>query len=99
MSDSQSVNTTVNLSSLTSTSGVASSTAASLADGTYTVTLSYQDSLGNPASTDVETAVTIDTTGPVITAINSSILFPPGASITWTTNEAATSHVEYGLTA
>jgi len=98
MGNSQSVNTTVNLSNLASTSDVTSATASSLADGTYTVTLSYQDYLGNPASTDVETVVVIDTVGPVISVINSSILFPPGAAITWTTNEGATSRVEYGLT-
>lgn len=32
-----------------------------LPDGTYTVTLSYQDYLGNPASTAVASSVTIDT--------------------------------------
>jgi hypothetical protein len=98
MGNSQSVDTAVNLVSLASTSGVASATAGSLADGTYTVTLSYQDYLGNPMSTDVSSNVIIDTTAPVITAINSSILFPPGAAITWTTNEASSSRVEYGLT-
>jgi hypothetical protein len=63
------------------------------------VTLSYQDYLGNPANTAVASVVVIDTTGPVISAINSSILYPPGAAITWTTNEGSTSRVEYGLTA
>ncbi len=95
MNNNQSVNTTVNLSSLTSTSGVSSATASSLADGTYTVTLSYQDYLGNPASTDIETSVTIDTTPPVISSIYSAIQYPPGASITWSTNEDATSRVLY----
>ncbi len=98
MSDSQSVDTAVNLASLSSTTGVAATTAASLADGTYTVTLSYQDYLGNPASTDVETVVVIDTTGPVISGISVVIRHPPGANITWTTDEDATSHIEYGLT-
>ncbi len=71
MGNSQSVNTTVNLSSLISTSGVTAASASSLADGTYTVTLSYQDSLGNPASTAVATMVVIDTTPPTITNISS----------------------------
>ncbi len=98
MGNSQSVNTAVNLASLISTSGVAATTAASLADGTYTVTLSYQDYLGNPASTDVESVVVIDTTGPVISNMRDTIKHPPGADITWTTNEGGTSYIEYGLT-
>lgn len=71
MGDSQSVNTTVNLASLSSTSGVSSATASTLADGTYTVTLSYQDYLGNPASTAVASSVTIDTTAPNAPTISS----------------------------
>lgn len=71
MSNSQSVNTNLNLSSLISTSGVTATSASSLADGTYTVTLSYQDSLGNPASTAVASNVVIDTTPPRITNISS----------------------------
>lgn len=42
--------------------------------------------------------MTIDTATPVISNINSSITFPPGAYISWTTNEASTTFVEYGLT-
>ena len=33
-------------------------------DGTYTVTLSYQDALGNPATTASSTGMRLDTTGP-----------------------------------
>lgn len=43
-------------------------------------------------------SVTIDTVGPVISAINSSISFPPGANISWTTDEVSTTYVEYGTT-
>jgi len=39
-----------------------------------------------------------DTAAPVISAVNSSNITTSGATITWTTNEAATSQVEYGLT-
>lgn len=39
-----------------------------------------------------------DTTGPVISGINVVIKHPPGADITWTTDEGGTSYVEYGLT-
>jgi len=44
------------------------------------------------------TASLVDTTAPVISAVNSSNLTVSGATITWTTNEAATTQVKYGLT-
>jgi hypothetical protein len=44
------------------------------------------------------TASLADTTAPVISLVNSSAITKTGATITWTTNEAATSQVEYGLT-
>jgi hypothetical protein len=39
-----------------------------------------------------------DTTAPVISAVNSSGITASGVTITWTTDEAATGQVEYGLT-
>ncbi len=39
-----------------------------------------------------------DTTPPVISAVNASSITASGASITWTTNEPATSQVDYGPT-
>jgi hypothetical protein len=44
------------------------------------------------------TTAATDTTPPVISAIASSGLTATGATITWTTNEASDSQVEYGLT-
>ncbi len=44
------------------------------------------------------TARWADTTAPVISAVNSSDITVSGSTITWTTNEEATSQVEYGLT-
>ena len=41
---------------------------------------------------------TPDTTAPVISLVNSTSRTKTGATITWTTNEAATSQIEYGLT-
>lgn len=55
-----------------------------LPDGVYTVTLSYQDYLGNPASTDVATAVTIDTTPPDVPTITAPIAHDKIISITST---------------
>lgn len=70
-----------------------------LTEGTYSnCTITVTDSWSNVSSALAVTAFTVDTTGPVISAINSAILYPPGAAITWTTNEGATSRVEYGLT-
>ena len=43
-----------------------------LPDGTYTVSLSYQDSVGNTGATASATTVAVDTTGPVITRIGSA---------------------------
>ncbi len=40
-------------------------------------------------------AIVIDTTPPIISLLRSDILYPPGASITWTTNESTTSRVLY----
>jgi phosphodiesterase/alkaline phosphatase D-like protein len=44
------------------------------------------------------TASLADTTAPEISSVDSSNITVSGATITWTTNEAATSLVEYGLT-
>jgi len=44
------------------------------------------------------TTLTPDTTGPVISNIQSTSITSSGATITWTTDENATSVVEYGLT-
>jgi phosphodiesterase/alkaline phosphatase D-like protein len=41
---------------------------------------------------------TADTIGPAISLVNASEITTSGATVTWTTNEAATSQVEYGLT-
>ena len=53
---------TFNPANPTASAQIASGSA--VADGTYTVTLSYQDALGNPAASTVRTNVTIDTTAP-----------------------------------
>jgi hypothetical protein len=57
-----------------------------IADGTYTVTLSYRDAVGNPAATDVNTNVTIDTTPPAGGAFTVTLPspVPPGTAMSAT---------------
>ena len=53
---------------------------------------------GTPIYGTEKTFTTIDTTAPVITVVSSSNFTVSGATITWSTNEAATTQVRYGLT-
>jgi subtilisin len=53
---------------------------------------------GTPIYGTEKTFTTIDTTAPVITVVSSSDFTVSGATITWSTNEAATTQVRYGLT-
>ncbi|HXD75785.1 MAG TPA: Ig-like domain-containing protein, partial [Vicinamibacterales bacterium] len=73
----------------TATAGNASHTLAAIA----------RDAAGNRAtSAAVHVTVNNDTTPPVIAAVVVSSLTSSGATIAWTTDEAADSEVEYGLT-
>jgi len=53
---------------------------------------------GSAVYGDDMTFTTIDATAPVISVVNSSDITKTGVTITWTTDEAADSQVEYGLT-
>ena len=72
-------------------------------NGTYAVAVRVTDEDG---STDIATlSVTVeatpdfpDPTAPVISSVNSSAITVSRATITWTSDEAATSQVEYGQT-
>src|SRR5262249_21603389 len=70
---------------------------ASIADGSYTITAVARDAAGN-ATTSSGVAVTISNTGPVLSAITASALTATSATITWTSNQASASQVDYGLT-
>ena len=69
----------------------------SFGDGTKTVYVQFQDAAGNwsPSFTDT---IVVDSTAPTISAVSASNVTNSSAAITWTTNEAATSQVEYGPT-
>ncbi len=72
MDTTQSMNTTLQLSNLFVTSHVNTASASSLADGVYTVTLQYQDGLGNTARSVIATNVVLDRAVPTITVLGSS---------------------------
>ena len=65
--------------------------------GTKTVYVQFKDALGNWSAAITDTIV-LDTTAPTISARTATNITGSSAQITWTTNEAATSRVEYGLT-
>ena len=65
--------------------------------GTKTVYVQFSDPIGNwsPSFTDT---ITLDTTAPTISAVATSNITGTGATIGWTTNEPATSQVDFGTT-
>ncbi|MDM7998888.1 MAG: PKD domain-containing protein [Dehalococcoidia bacterium] len=68
--------------------------------GKYTVTLTVTDSATNTASVTKADYVTILAVAPPqISGVGATNITPTSATIVWTTNEGATSQVEYGLTA
>jgi hypothetical protein len=71
------------------------------ANGSHTLTALARDAAGNtttsaPVTVTVNNA--IDTTPPVLSAVAASAITTSGATITWTTNEASDSQVDYGTT-
>jgi hypothetical protein len=58
----------------------------------------YADATITGSVTGLNVSAAADTTAPVITDIQSGSITSSGATITWTTNETASSTVEYGLT-
>ncbi len=67
------------------------------ADGPHTLTAVARDAAGNTA-TAVAVGVTVDNTPPVISTVSAASITAVGALITWATNEASNSQVDYGLT-
>lgn len=66
-------------------------------DGTKTVYAQFKDAVGN-WSAAVSDMIVLDTIAPTISAVSAGGLTSTAATITWTTNEWATSQVEYGAT-
>lgn len=70
-------------------------------DTIYHYKVKSKNSVGNSASSSdatFKTDQTPDTTPPNISSVSSSSITQTKATITWTTNEASTSQVEYGKT-
>ncbi|MCK1597287.1 LamG-like jellyroll fold domain-containing protein [Bradyrhizobium sp. 164] len=65
--------------------------------GTKTVYVQFMDAAGNWSAAATDTIV-LDTTAPTISGQTATNITGSTARVTWTTNEAATSRVEYGLT-
>src|SRR5207249_2445069 len=57
-----------------------------------------RDAAANLATSGDFTFTTLDATPPVISAVTASSITSSGATVTWTTNEASDSQVDYGLT-
>jgi len=76
-----------------------------LTDGTYYFAVTALDDAGtesgfsNEVSTTVGDVALVDTTPPIISSVAASNITSNSATISWTTNEASTSRVEYGTTA
>src|SRR2546426_831683 len=65
--------------------------------GSHSLTAVARDAAGNTA-TSAAVSVTVDNTPPLISTVSASSISSTGAIITWATNEASDSQVDYGLT-
>ncbi|MBI3548191.1 MAG: fibronectin type III domain-containing protein [Elusimicrobia bacterium] len=72
-------------------------------NGTHSLTATARDEAGNRATSSPVVIsvnnVVADTTPPVLNAVASTGVTPTGTTVSWTTNEASDSQVEYGPTA
>src|SRR5437870_2091237 len=70
---------------------------ATASNGAHALTAIARDAAGNTATSTAVT-ITVDNAAPVISAVSSSSVGASVVTITWATDEAADSQVEYGLT-
>ena len=66
-------------------------------NGTHTLAAIVTDALGSTATSSSVTVTVGNTTGPVISGVASGAISSSSATITWSTNTASTSQVNYGL--
>ncbi|TLY18843.1 MAG: hypothetical protein E6K68_10725, partial [Nitrospirae bacterium] len=69
----------------------------SASNGSHTLTAVARDAAGNTA-TSAAVSVTVDNAPPVLSSVSASGLTASAATITWATNEASDSQVDFGLT-
>ncbi|MBC7581895.1 fibronectin type III domain-containing protein [Aeromicrobium sp.] len=69
-----------------------------LSVGSHTLVVKATDSVGNVGSSSQVTFTIPDSTAPTVSVVASSSITQTSATVTWTTNEAADSQVEYGTT-
>jgi hypothetical protein len=70
-----------------------------VSNAAHTLTAVARDAAGNTrTSASVTVTVSNDTSAPAISAVTASAITAAGATITWTSDEASDSQVEYGLT-
>jgi hypothetical protein len=67
-------------------------------NGPHTLSAVARDTSGQTTMTSLSVTVGNDTTAPSVSAVVASAITSSGAAITWTTNEASDSQVEYGTT-
>ena len=67
-------------------------------DGTKTVSAQFKDAAGNWSTALISDTILLDTTKPTISGVAATAITASSTTVTWTTNEAATSQVDYGLT-
>jgi subtilisin-like proprotein convertase family protein len=73
--------------------------AAAAGAGSHTLTAQASDAAGNVGNAAaVNVTVSLDTTPPTISAVAASSITTTSAVITWTTNEASDTQVQYGTT-
>ncbi|MBI3608556.1 MAG: metallophosphoesterase family protein [Nitrospirae bacterium] len=80
---------------------VTTRTVTGLGNGTYYFALTAYDTSGNESQLSNEvnkTLNSVDTTPPTLSGITAGSITTSGATITWQTNEPATTQVEYGPT-
>jgi hypothetical protein len=74
-------------------------TVTGLNPGTYYFAVSAYDTTGNESGFSNEISTTIvDTTAPVISGVQASVITAVSASVLWTTDEPSDSQIEYGTT-
>ena len=66
--------------------------------GTKTVSVQFKDAAGNWSTLPITDTIVLDTTAPTISSRTATAITSHAGTITWTTNEPATSKVDYGIT-